>query len=455
MSPLDPEFEDPFADDEAARERARRRAAREEKRRQRDNRSSLAERVSGALDGAASMGREAIEQTRERARSPEPPSDGAEPPPFRRPAPAQPSGEPPGRPPADEQRRLTAEEAMPRRESLFAPRPPETGERDALAPEPVVVSPARRPAGESGEWSAAPPSGGPPRRPARSGGSTVWRRRLLALVAIVALIAAAVFLLSRVGGSEPAPAGAPVKPLPTESVTIPEGLTAEQIAAVAKQAGLKGDYMKAEKEAAKKFDVQKLGGPADATLEGFLFPATYEVNKDANVSELIDKQLYEGFEPNFAEVDMAKAKKANLTEFDVVTIASMIEREVQVPEERPLVAAVIYNRLQQGIPLEIDATVRYAIGNDYSKALSTSDLQVDSCFNTYANPGLPCGPISNPGLDSMKAAADPSKDDYLYYVVKPGTCPAEHFFTADYDEFVAASQEYDAAQAEAGGKPNC
>ncbi len=537
MSPRGPDFEDPFAgDDPAARERARRRAEREAKRRQRDNRASLGERVSGAIDGAAARGRERIERSRERARSPEPPAGGVDPPSFRRPAPeraetgpvqaesgppratseprragpgplradprpqradprpmraapapervgsraeradprpqrADPAREPadPGPPPAgaapapggataaDEAGRISAEEAMPRREALFRPRPIDTSEGDALAPEPLAVPPSRGRAGESEEWAAAaaaPPGRRPPRRPAAVE-ATLWRRRLLALVAIVVLLAAAVILLTRLGGGGETPAAGPAPSVKTTDVTIPEGLTATEIAKVAKQAGLKGDYAKAEKQAAKKFDVHKRGGPKDATLEGFLFPATYEVEKGASVADLIDKQLYEGFEPNFAEVDMAKAKKAGFSEYDVVTIASMIEREVQVPKEAPKVAAVIYNRIAQGIPLEIDATVRYAIGNDFSKALDPADLEVDSPYNTYRFQGLPAGPISNPGLNALKAAADPSGDDYLYYVVKPDTCPAEHFFTDDYDEFVAASQKYDAAQAAAGGKPNC
>ncbi len=152
---------------------------------------------------------------------------------------------------------------------------------------------------------------------------------------------------------------------------------------------------------------------------------------------------------------MKAAEKKNLTEFDVVTIASMIEREVQVPEERAMVASVIYNRLADGMPLGIDATVRYALDNNFTDSLTTDDLEVDSCYNTYNNQGLPCGPISNPGLDSLKAAANPDDTKFLYYVVKPGTCPAEHTFTETYDEFAAASAEYDAAQAEAGGSPTC
>ncbi|MCB8969920.1 MAG: endolytic transglycosylase MltG [Thermoleophilales bacterium] len=509
MSPDESNFEDPFAEGDAARERARRRAEREAKRKQRDNRASLAERVSGAIDDATSRGREKIEQTRERARSPEPPSDGVEPPSFRRapaapapeagsPAPAadpprraaevpprtaasasappadasQAEPEPASEPPASATRaqRLSAEEAMPRRESMFRPRPTapavppafDTSEGDAVAPEPLNVPDSRRPAGESEEWAAMPAaegsgSGGTrrPRPSTTSSGWTLWRRRLLAIGAVVLLVAGAAFAVDRVRGGDDTPAPAPVKNVKTTDVTIPEGLTSGEIADVAKKAGLKGDYAKAMKQAQKKFDVQKLGGPKDATLEGFLFPATYEVEKGAPVSNLVDKQLYEGFEPNFAQVNMSKAKKAGFSEFDVVTIASMIEREVQVPEEAKKVAAVIYNRIDAGMPLGIDATVRYAIGNNYSKALEPSDLEIDSPYNTYKYPGLPVGPISNPGLNSLQAAADPDNDDYLYYVVKPNTCPAKHFFTDSYDEFLAASDEYDAAQAAAGGKPNC
>jgi len=134
----------------------------------------------------------------------------------------------------------------------------------------------------------------------------------------------------------------------------------------------------------------------------------------------------------------------------VVTIASMIEREVQVPKERPLVAAVIYNRLDDGEPLGIDATLRYEVGFD--KPLTESQLESDSPYNTRINTGLPPTPIGNPGLDALEAAARPANVDYKYYVIKPGTCN-EHTFTADYDEFLAAQAEYQAALEAEGGSP--
>jgi cell division protein YceG involved in septum cleavage len=491
---------DPFlAEDPAAHERERRRLERESKRRARDNRESLASRVGGLLDGAASRGREKLEQTRERAKDPAPPADGVEPPAFRRPpaapaaaqdgaaappqasepppveeappgsSPATPAEEPkPFTPPPLTPRsptgeRMSADAVMPRRP--VRRRPLDTEDVEAVPPEPITAP--RRDGSESEEWAAVPAAGGveppvaapagtggvpPRRRPASTGSTwTLWRRRLLALVAILAIGAGAVYALSRVSGGDPAPVAKGPAKLKTTTVTIPEGLTSDEMSSVAKKAGLKGDYDKAVKQAAKKFNVSRYGAPKGASLEGFLFPATYEVEKGAPVSDLVNKQL-EAFDQNLAQVNLSYAKKKNLSVYDVVTIASMIEREVQVDSERPIVAAVIYNRLQQGIPLEIDATVRYALGNDYTNSLTTSDLQIDSPYNTYRYPGLPKGPISNPGLASLTAAANPTNDNYLYYVVKPNTC-GEHFFTDNYDEFLAASQKYDAAQAAAGGSP--
>ncbi len=143
------------------------------------------------------------------------------------------------------------------------------------------------------------------------------------------------------------------------------------------------------------------------------------------------------------------AESKNLTTYDLLIIGSMIEREVQVAEERELVAAVIYNRLRNGMPLQIDATIRYASGN-FTEPISPSELQVDSPYNTYANPGLPPGPIGNPGLASIEAAAHPAQVPYLYYVVKPNTC-GEHTFATTEAEFNQAKAAYDEARAANGG----
>jgi uncharacterized YceG family protein len=232
------------------------------------------------------------------------------------------------------------------------------------------------------------------------------------------------------------------------TITIPEGLSRAEIADVVGDS-LSGDYVAASRRS-RVLSPATYGGAKARSLEGFLFPATYELEKGANVDTLVKDQL-SAFDDNISQVDLKDAEKKNLSMYDVVTIASMIEREVLVPKERPLVAAVIYNRLAQGIPLGIDATLRYDLDN-FDKPLTESDLQTDSPYNTRIVTGLPPTPIANPGLDSLKAAADPAKVDYLYYVVKPGTC-GKHFFTSDYDEFLAASDKYNSAREAEGGSP--
>ena len=129
----------------------------------------------------------------------------------------------------------------------------------------------------------------------------------------------------------------------------------------------------------------------------------------------------------------------------------MVEREVQVPEERPLVAAVIYNRLKKDIPLGIDATIRYAL-DKRSGQLTGDDLALQSGYNTRTNLGLPPTPIGNPGESSIEAAAHPAKVPYLYFVVKPYTC-GEHAFSVSYDEFLQNSDAYQAALEKEGGAP--
>jgi UPF0755 protein len=147
---------------------------------------------------------------------------------------------------------------------------------------------------------------------------------------------------------------------------------------------------------------------------------------------------------------MTRAKRRNLTPYDVLIIASMVEREARVAKERPLIAAVIVNRLREDLPLGIDATIRYATQN-WTKPLTESQLQRDSPFNTRLHRGLPPSPIGNPGLASIRAAANPSSRDYLYYVVKPGTC-GEHAFSRSEAQFQRDVDRYNAARAAAGGK---
>jgi uncharacterized YceG family protein len=194
---------------------------------------------------------------------------------------------------------------------------------------------------------------------------------------------------------------------------------------------------------------RRYGARHARNLEGFLFPASYQLKKGASVRTLVKQQL-EAFKQNFAKVSLRYARRKNLTPYDVLTIASMVEREAEVPRERPLIAAVIYNRLHDHIPLGIDATIRYAL-NDWNKPLLQSQLASSSPYNTRNHAGLPPGPIGNPGLASIQAAAHPARSGFLYYVVKPWTC-GEHSFSrtaAQFDRDVAA---YNAARARNHGR---
>jgi UPF0755 protein len=269
-------------------------------------------------------------------------------------------------------------------------------------------------------------------------------------VAIAVLVVAGVVALAdRLGGDgEPAKPAAAAK---ASTITIPEGLDRRQIADVAKDAGLRGDYVEATAKAPRGFDLARYGAEGAPNLEGFLFPNTWDdLPRRATVDDLISRQLAE-FEQTIEQVDLSYAESKNLNTYDVLKIASMVEREVQVPDERKLVAGVIYNRLAAGNPLGIDATIRYEDGN-YDEQLTESRLAEDTPYNTRTNTGLPPTPIGNPGLASIKAAANPAKTDAFYFVIKPGTCN-EHVFLETEEEFAQAEAEYQAALQEEGGSP--
>ena len=175
------------------------------------------------------------------------------------------------------------------------------------------------------------------------------------------------------------------------------------------------------------------------SLEGFLFPAVYEFTQQTTARELVADQLT-AFRQRFATLRLAEAKRRNLTPYDVLKIASMIEKETVVPRERALVAAVIYNRLRKRMPLGIDATLRYGLGIPGTESLTKAAIRSDSPYNSRRFPGLPPTPIANPGLASLRAAANPAKVDYVYYVRVPGT--KHHFFTASESEFLRKVCEY-------------
>jgi peptidoglycan lytic transglycosylase G len=232
------------------------------------------------------------------------------------------------------------------------------------------------------------------------------------------------------------------------NVTIPEGLSREQTAARVAPLELRGNYLHATRSSPL-LDPRAYGAKGPRDLEGFLFPSTYQIRRGGPVKALVARQLG-AFKLEIGKVNMRAARHVNLTTFDVVTIASLVEREAQVPTERALVASVIYNRLRARMPLQIDATVRFATGN-WSSPLTNAQLHTPSAYNTYLHRGLPPGPIDNPGLASLQAAAHAAHTHFLYYVVKPGTC-GRHAFSTSYAQFLRDSKRYNAARAASGGR---
>jgi len=294
-----------------------------------------------------------------------------------------------------------------------------------------------------------PPSREPQRSPtvptAPKGSRSSRRLGVLTGLAIVFLGVAAIAALAyRHFHREDPPPPVVIK---TITVTIPEGQSRAQTAELAKQEGLRGNYEQASVRS-KYLDPAKYGGRAAKDLEGFLFPDTFELEKHAGAGDLVQLQL-EDFKRRIAGVNMSYARSKNLTTYDVLTIASMVEDEAGLESQRKLVAAVIYNRLHEGMPLGIDATTRFATGN-YTEPLTESELATDSPYNTRANAGLPPGPINSPGLASIEAAAHPAKVDFLFYVAEPGACNKLAFSRteAEFEEDVA---RYNSAREAAGG----
>jgi UPF0755 protein len=175
------------------------------------------------------------------------------------------------------------------------------------------------------------------------------------------------------------------------------------------------------------------------SLEGFLFPSVYSFGPSTTAGQLIRAQLA-SFDLAWRGIDLAEPRRRGVSPYGVLTIASMVEREAVAPAERKLIAAVIYNRLAKGMPLGIDATLRYGLGIEGTRPITAAQLKNQTPYNTSIHKGLPPTPIGNPGVASMQAAAHPAALDYLYYVRKPDGI--HHFFTADEAEFCRKAQEY-------------
>ena len=235
-------------------------------------------------------------------------------------------------------------------------------------------------------------------------------------------------------------------------LTVPEGMTVRQLAdRLQTQQGISGEQFLAEAVAVATSgssydwikqlpDIEILKYP----LEGYLFPDTYMFREDVTARQMIErmlqqtddklKQLPAGWEQQL--------DKLGVNVHEMLTIASLIEREVVVPAERAVVSGVIYNRLRKGMPLQIDATVQYLLPAQKSRLLY-KDLEIESAYNTYRNNGLPPGPIANPGLAAMEAACFPAATDYLFYVTRKDGTPG-HWFAktfAEHKRNIARSKE--------------
>jgi len=199
------------------------------------------------------------------------------------------------------------------------------------------------------------------------------------------------------------------------TVTFPEGLTIRQMAEVYEHAGL--GRASAFAEAARNVGLVSAMDPRARDLEGYLFPDTYSLSRRASAADLI-RRMVSRFEAALA-ADLREAARARgLGVREIVTLASLVEKETARPDERPLVAAVYHNRLARGIALQCDPTVIYALEQRgrFNGNLTRADLSIDSPYNTYRYRGLPPGPIAAPGLASLEAAARPAPADYLFFV---------------------------------------
>jgi len=295
------------------------------------------------------------------------------------------------------------------------------------------------------------------RRPEPPPQGGIVLRRLAAVLVAVALIGGAIGVAWVTLGrgeesSAPATSSAPTTTAPPPPkplrIVFPEGFTIEQMAAritavdkIARQKRHVRPKLSAKQylKLTAKARFPKGFGSRRGKLEGFMFPATYDFLKRTTTAQLVQDQL-DALATNWKKVDLAFARSKNLTPYDVLIIASMVEKETLAPDERPLVASVIYNRLKARMPLGIDATIRYGLDVPGTEALRESQLNSDSPYNTRKRAGLPPTPIANPGLASMQAAAHPRKTTYLFFVRKPDK--VHHFFTASEREFYRKACEY-------------
>lgn len=239
-------------------------------------------------------------------------------------------------------------------------------------------------------------------------------------------------------------------------VVLPEGLSIREAAPLVYRAGARGSYRRAAGRPARRASLlDRLGAPrATRTLEGLVFPASYELPRTGSAAQLVGLQLKaftRAFDATRAQA-RASCRGQRLTPYDVVIVASMVEREARLARERPLIAGVICNRLRSGTPLGIDATIRYRVRN-WSRPLTRSELAIDSAYNTRLHKGLPPTPIGAPGASALGAALRPARTGYRFYVVKPCGRGA-HSFSSTEAQFQRDVAAYNKKRDELGRDPS-
>lgn len=225
----------------------------------------------------------------------------------------------------------------------------------------------------------------------------------------------------------------------TVTFTIPEGYTVEQIAEVLASKGLveKSEFLQLAAEGNFIYPFLSHHKDVKYPLEGYLFPDTYRVSINSSAMDIINMML-QRFQQVYDEKARLKAQEMGLTPQEVITIASLIEKEAKTDKDRYLISGVIYNRLERGMKLQIDATVQYCLEQPKPR-LTYKDLEVNSPYNTYLISGLPPGPIASPGKAAIEAALNPKRTNYLFYVAKSD---GSHFFSETLEEHNAAKIKY-------------
>lgn len=226
----------------------------------------------------------------------------------------------------------------------------------------------------------------------------------------------------------------------TISFTIPEGFTVEKIGRVLEEQGIcTWEEWKDAIQRTYDYPFLQEANPGEGKpyLEGFLFPDTYVIAEDTSAVEIVQAML-KNFEKTWGEYE-PEAVEQEITVYDTVIMASMIEREAMVDSERAIISGVIWNRMERGMLLQIDATVLYSLGKDEKDIVYYEDLEIDSPYNTYKYAGLPQAPIACPGQSSIQAALHPQQHDYLYYVSRGD---GSHHFSKTYSEHIQAKAQY-------------